>query len=81
MAEDKHPGKSFEESLNELEALVKELEGGDLPLEKALEKFEQGVRLSEACRKKLEEAERKVEILIKKNDRVEAEPFEPDKEN
>ncbi len=80
MAEDKQLDKSFEESLNELEALVRELESGDLPLEKALEKFEQGVKLSEACRKKLEEAERKVEILIKKNDRVEAEPFEPDKE-
>ncbi len=81
MAEDNEAGKSFEESLNELEALVKELESGDLPLEKALEKFEQGVKLSEACRKKLEEAERKVEILIKRNDRVEAEPFEPEKEN
>ena len=76
MAEKKKPAKSFEEGLEELEAMVKELESGDLPLEKALERFERGVRLSEDCRKALEEAEQKVEILLKKNDKVEAEPFE-----
>lgn len=75
MAEQAKPVRSFEENLNELEAVVKQLEGGDLPLEKALESFEKGVTLSETCRKQLEEAEKKIEILLKKNDKVETQPF------
>ena len=67
---------SFEQGLKELETIVKELETGDLPLERSLELFEKGVKLSEACRKQLQEAETKVEILLKKEGRVEAEPFE-----
>jgi len=67
---------SFEEGLKELEAIVKELESGDLPLEKSLELFEKGVKLSEACRKQLQEAETKVEILLRKEGKIEAEPFE-----
>ena len=59
-----------------MEAIVKELESGELPLEKSLELFEKGVKLSEACRKQLQEAETKVEILLKKEGRIEAEPFE-----
>ena len=66
---------AFEEGLDQLEKIVKQLEGGDLPLEKSLELFEKGVRLSEACRKQLQEAEGKVEILLKKQGRVEAKPF------
>ena len=65
----------FEEGLDQLEKIVKQLEDGDLPLEKSLELFEKGVRLSEACRKQLQEAEGKVEILLKKQGRVEAKPF------
>ena len=53
------------------------MESGDLPLEKSIELFEKGIRLSERCRKQLEEAETKVEILLKKGDKVQAEPFEP----
>jgi len=79
MAEEDNAARSFEQGLGELEAVVKELESGDLPLEQALERFEQGIQLSERCRKMLEEAEQKVEILLKKNDGVEAEPFEPGK--
>jgi len=79
MAEENNPARSFEQGLEELEAVVKELESGDLPLEAALERFEQGIHFSERCRKLLEEAEQKVEILLKKNDGVEAEPFEPEK--
>ncbi len=67
---------SFEEGLEQLEAIVKELEGGDLPLEKSLELFERGVKLSETCHKQLQAAESKVEILLKKEGRVEAQPFE-----
>ena len=67
---------AFEEGLDQLEKIVKQLEDGDLPLEKSLELFEKGVRLSEACRKQLQEAEGKVEILLKKQGRVEAKPFQ-----
>lgn len=56
---------SFEESLAELEEIVTQLEEGDLPLEKSLELFEKGVTLSRACQQKLEQAERKIEMLVK----------------
>ncbi len=78
MADEAERVRSFEENLNELETVVKQLESGDLPLEKALEYFERGVTLSEACRKQLEEAEKKIEILLKKNNKVEAQPFPSD---
>ncbi|MCE5306538.1 MAG: exodeoxyribonuclease VII small subunit [Acidobacteriales bacterium] len=74
----KEPG--FEASLDELEKVTKELEGGELPLERALELFEQGMKLSEKCRKQLEEAETRVEILLKKNGEVAPETFQTDKE-
>ena len=77
MAEQDKPALSFEASLAELESIVKQLEGGDLPLEKAIEHFEKGIALSEACRKQLEAAETRVEILLKRNNKVETEPFEP----
>ena len=67
----------FEESLQRLEKVVAELEKGDIPLEKSLGLFEEGMRLSHACRKELEEAEGKVEILLKQNGKLQAEPFEP----
>lgn len=59
---------TFESSLKELERIVEELEAGDLPLERSLELFEQGVKLSRECQKRLDEAERKVEILLKGSD-------------
>lgn len=67
---------AFEESLEQLEKIVKQLEDGDLPLEKSLELFQKGVGLSEACRKQLQEAETKVEILVKRHGQVEAKPFD-----
>ncbi len=57
--------KDFEAALRELEQIVEQLEVGDLPLEQSLELFEQGVRLSRDCQKRLDEAERRVEILLK----------------
>ena len=66
----------FEESLQRLEKIVDELEKGSVPLEQALKLFEEGVRLSNTCRKELEEAEGKVEILLKQNGKLQAEPFE-----
>lgn len=70
---------TFEAGLAELEAVVHELEGGELPLERALELFGKGVELSQECRRQLEEAETRVEMLTRKNDRVQPEPFRPDK--
>lgn len=66
----------FEKGLEQLETIVKELEKGEAPLEKSLELFEKGVKLSDSCRKQLQDAESKVEILLKKDGGVEAEPFE-----
>jgi len=67
----------FETALKELEGIVEQLENGDLPLERALELFERGVKLSRECQKRLEEAERKVEILIKNaSGEYEIQPFE-----
>jgi exodeoxyribonuclease VII small subunit len=70
---------SFEAGLGELESVVKQLESGDLPLEKALELFEKGMQLSESCRKQLEEAETKVELLTRRGNSVQAEPFKTPK--
>lgn len=78
--EEQKPLASFEASLAELEKVVQELEAGDLPLERALALFEKGIGLSETCRKQLEDAETRVEILLKKEGKVRPEPFEPDKE-
>lgn len=57
--------KTFEQSLEELETIVRKLEDGDLPLEKSLELFEQGVKLSRECRERLTNAERRIEVLMK----------------
>lgn len=66
----------FEECLQRLEKIVGELEKGDVPLEAALSLFEEGIQLSNSCRKELEEAEGKVEILLKHNGKLQSEPFE-----
>ena len=60
--------KDFESALQLLEDIVARLEAGDLPLDRALELFEEGVKLSRYCSSKLDEAERKVEILVKDAD-------------
>jgi len=66
---------SFETGLEQLEAIVKEMESAELPLERALELFERGVKLSGACRKQLEEAETRVEILMRRAGEVQPQPF------
>ncbi len=58
----------FEEALKKLEKIVQSLEDGDIPLDEALEKYEEGIRLSKTCAKKLEAAKKKVEILLKNED-------------
>ena len=55
----------LEKALADLEGLVEELESGDLPLEKAMKKFEEGIKLTRSCQKSLKDAEQKVEILLK----------------
>lgn len=67
----------FEESLQRLETIVTELEKGDVALDRALELFDEGMKLSGSCRKELEEAEGKVEILLKRNGKLQPETFEP----
>ena len=76
MADAQGKPESFESALEQLEKIVKELENGDLPLEKSLELFEKGMELSENCRRQLVAAETRVEILLKKQSKVEAAPFE-----
>lgn len=67
----------FEEALKKLEKIVEDLENGDLSLDEALEKYEEGIRLSKMCAKKLEVAKKKVEILLKSEDgSLELKPFD-----
>jgi len=66
----------FEDCLQRLEKIVQELEKGEVPLEKSLTLFEEGMKLSSSCRKELEEADGKVEILLKQNGKLQAESFE-----
>ncbi len=81
MSQPAKPGKSdsFEKNLERLDAIVRQLEDAELPLEKALLLYEEGMKLSEVCHQQLQEAEGRVQILAKKaGGRVEAEPFEPE---
>jgi len=69
----------FADCIQRLEKIVQELEQGEVPLEKSLTLFEEGMQLSASCRKELEEAEGKVEILLQKADgKLVAQPFEPE---
>ncbi len=69
----------FEASLDELEKVVRALEAGDLPLDRSLELFSRGMTLSDTCRKQLEEAETRVEMLIRREGVYQPEPFRPEK--
>lgn len=66
----------FEECLQRLEQIVSQLEKGDIPLEQALGLFEEGIQLSNSCRKELEDAEGKVEILLNRNGKLQPESFD-----
>jgi exodeoxyribonuclease VII small subunit len=68
--------ESFEKNVERLDAIVRQLEDAELPLERALQLYEEGMKLSEVCHKQLEEAEGRIEILMKKaGGKVAAEPF------
>jgi exodeoxyribonuclease VII small subunit len=68
--------KSFEDALEKLENITRELEEGELSLEESLKHFDEGVKLAEFCNSKLNEAQKKVEILMEKNNSLEPTPFE-----
>jgi exodeoxyribonuclease VII small subunit len=68
---------SFEQSLAQLEALVSQLESGDLPLDQALARFEQGVRLTRECQSALSTAQQKVYLLLQRGESVTMEAFDP----
>lgn len=68
--------QTFEEAIKRLEEIVKELEGGDIPLEETLSLFEEGVKLSHFCREKLDEAEKRIEVLLRNEGGIlQREPF------
>lgn len=69
----------FEKSLERLEAIVEEMESGDLSLEQMIKHFEEGSKLVALCSTKLNEVEQKIEKLVKKGGALVAEPFEPEK--
>ncbi|OPX20790.1 MAG: exodeoxyribonuclease VII small subunit [Desulfobacca sp. 4484_104] len=74
--------ENFEEALKRLENLIQQLESGDLPLEQALQIFEEGMRLIRFCTHKLDEVEKKVEILLRDEEgRLVTQPFVAPAEN
>ena len=71
--------QTFENAMKRLEAIVQEIESGDLTLDEALKKFQEGVKLSKFCSNKLDETEKKVSILLKDEERnVREKPFSPE---
>lgn len=71
---------NLEKALTDLEEIVEDLESGDLPLEKAMKKFEEGIKLTRSCQAALKDAEQKVEILLKSAGGDDLEDFEVDEE-
>jgi exodeoxyribonuclease VII small subunit len=65
----------FEDSMDELEKLVEQMEQGDISLEESLKAFERGIKLTRTCQQALQEAEQKVQILLEKNGQQTLEPF------
>jgi exodeoxyribonuclease VII small subunit len=73
--------QTFEEAMKQLEQIVQELESGDLPLEKAILKYEEGVRLSRFCSEKLDETEKRITILQNQEGNVLEKPFMQENES
>jgi len=68
--------KTFESALKRLEEITRELEDGDLSLENSLKKFDEGIQLADFCNEKLNEAKAKVELLLQKDGKLTAHPFD-----
>ncbi len=74
--------QTFEKAMKQLEQIVQELETGDLPLEKAIAKFEEGVKLSKFCSEKLDETEKRITVLLQDREgKVFEKPFMPENES
>lgn len=67
---------NFEEAMDRLEEIVSELENGDVPLEKAIDLFQQGMKLSQICSSKLEQVERKIEMIVEEDGELRKKPFD-----
>lgn len=65
----------FEQAMSQLEAIVDELEHGDVPLEKAIELFQKGMALSQLCSQKLEVVEQKIEMIVQEDGQIRKKPF------
>jgi len=73
--------KTFEQAMKQLEQIVQDLESGDMPLEKAIKKFEDGIQLSKFCSQKLDETEKKITILMQDSDgKVSEQPYSDEKD-
>lgn len=72
--------KSFEENIEDLEKIVSELENGDLNLDDSVSKFEEGIKISKECNKILEDAEKKITILLNKDGEIKEENFTTEEE-
>ena len=74
------PKKTFEQAMQELEKIVEALEAGDLPLEKAMNMFEEGIQLTRFCTHKLDETEKKINVLLQdQQGDISKQSFEPEK--
>lgn len=73
----KKPADTFEKSLARLEKIVSEMESGSLSLDAMIERFEEGSALVKTCETRLDEVERKIEVLVKKGQALATEPFDP----
>lgn len=71
-------GMTFEKALDRLEVIVREMESGDLSLENMMARFEEGTRLTAYCTARLNEVEKKIELLVQKGEKLATEPFAPD---
>ena len=71
---------NFEENINKLETIVADLEKGDLNLDDSVKKFEEGIKISKECNKMLEEAEKKITILLQEDDKIEEKDFKMNEE-
>lgn len=72
------PKKTFEDSLSRLEEISRELEDGELNLETSLKRFEEGIKLVQFCSKKLDESQKKIDLLLEKDGVLTTEPLNPD---
>lgn len=78
---DKLSGITFEQAMERLESIVAKLESGDAPLEAAIELFQEGMELSRLCGQKLEQVERRIEMLVEGENGPERKPFAPSRED